>query len=206
MLIVGLTGSIGTGKSTAAARVRARGIAVLDSDAVVHGLYEGEALPLVERAFPGVVQAGRIDRDRLTTALAAEPEGLARLEAIVHPLVRTAQRSFLQREYARGAGMAVLEVPLLFETGADALVDAVVVTTASPETQRNRVLARPGMTPAKLALLLARQTPIPEKLARADFVVDTEGTIADSGARVDAIVAALGERLGEAYHRHWAGP
>ncbi len=203
MLIIGLTGSIGTGKSTAAARFRTGGIAVSDADAIVHALYDGEAVPFVEVAFPGVTFEGRVDRGRLAAALVADPGGFARLEVIVHPLVRKAQRAFLQYEKARGARIAVLEVPLLFETGADALVDVTVVTSASRETQRARVLARPGMTSDKLDTLLARQIPDGEKLGRADFVVDTNGSIADSEVQVDAIIMTIEGRAGHAYHRDW---
>jgi len=204
MLIVGLTGSIGTGKSTAAARFRARGIGVCDADALVHSLYTGRAAPLVEAAFPGATAEGRVDREKLSARLAAAPDGFARLEAIVHPLVREAERSFLRAEFQRGAKLAVLEIPLLFETGADRLVDVVVVTSAPPETARPRVLTRSGMTPEKLERLMARQTPDALKRARADFVVDTTGEIADALARVDAIIAELEGRDGEAYRRHWA--
>lgn len=204
MLIVGLTGSIGTGKSTAAGRFRARGIAVCDADALVHSLYEGRAAPLVEAAFPGVTVADRVDRDLLSATLAATPEGFAKLEAIVHPLVQEAEKTFLRMENARGARIAVLEIPLLFETGGERLVDVVVVTSAPPEVVVPRVLARPGMTPEKFEQLTARQTPDAEKRARADFVVDTTGAVADTAARVDAIIDGLEGRNGEAYERHWA--
>ncbi len=204
MLVVGLTGSIGMGKSTAAARLRTHGIGVLDADAVVHDLYEGPAVPLIAAAFPGATREGVIDRLRLAAILAADPDGFRRLEAIVHPMVRAVERSFLAAEAARGAAMAVLEIPLLYETGGDALVDVVVVVSATAETQRRRVLDRPGMTEARLAQLLARQMADTEKRRRADFVVDTNGTIAETEAQVDAIVAALKGRTSTAYHRHWS--
>lgn len=204
MLIIGLTGSIGMGKSTAAARFRARDILVCDADAVVHELYEGPAVPVIEAAFPGVIREGRVDRDRLSAALVATPGGFDRLEAIVHPLVREAERSFLRDASQRGAAMAVLEIPLLFEIGADARVDVTVVVSASEDTQRGRVLHRPGMTSDKLARLLARQTPDGEKRARADFVVDTNRSVAECEAQVDAIIERLGGCEGRAYHRYWA--
>lgn len=204
MLIVGLTGSIGMGKSTAAARFRVRGVAVLDADAVVHDLYRGPAAALIEAAFPGASVDGVVDRPKLAAMLAVDPAGFRRLEAIVHPLVRTAERDFLMREVARGAALAVLEIPLLFETGGDKLVDVSVVVSASAEEQRLRVLERPGMTATRLDQIVARQLPDAEKRSRADFVVDTNGTIADTEAQVDAIVGALSGRSGAAYHRHWA--
>lgn len=203
MLIVGLTGSIGMGKSTAAARFRTRGVAVLDADAVVHDLYRGPAVPLIEAAFPGATVDGMVDRPKLAAMLAVDTAGFRRLEAIVHPLVRAAERDFLMREAVRGAELAVLEIPLLFETCGDKLVDVVVVVSASAAAQRARVLERPGMTAARFDQIVARQLPDAEKRSRADFVVDTNGSIADTEAQVDAIVRELSGRAGAAYHRHW---
>ncbi len=204
MLIVGLTGSIGMGKSTAAERFLHHGVAVFDADAAVHDLYRGEAAPLIEAAFPGTTSKGLVDRPKLTAALLADPEGFAKLEAIVHPLVRDVERRFLRTEAARGAEMAVLEIPLLFETGADKLVDVVVVVSTDAETQAQRVLERPGMNREKLAQLLSRQVPDAEKRARADFVVETGGTISQSQAKIDSIIKSLRGRTGGAYQRHWA--
>jgi dephospho-CoA kinase len=205
MLIVGLTGSIGMGKSTAAEHLRARGVQVFDADAEVHRLYAGgEAVDPVERAFPGTTTRGGVDRAKLSAALVAAPHRLRELEAIVHPLVRDAERAFLREQAEHGAAIAVMEIPLLFETGADALVDATIVLSAPPEVQRARLLQRPGLTAAKLDQLLARQTPDAEKRARADFVVDTSGDHASSEAALDGIIAELRGRRGEAYARHWA--
>jgi dephospho-CoA kinase len=174
MLIVGLTGSIGMGKSTVAARFREHGIAVCDADAEVHELYEGAAVPAIEAAFPGTTEGGKVDRQRLARALIDNPAEFRRLEAIVHPMVLAAERAFLQAEAARGAAMAVLEIPLLLETGGEKRVDVVVVVSAPPDKQRERVMQRPGMTVEKLAQVLARQMPDADKRARADFVVDTD--------------------------------
>jgi dephospho-CoA kinase len=204
MLVIGLTGSIGMGKSTAAERFRARGIAVFDADAAVHALYAGKAAPLVEAAFPGTTAEGRVERTRLAAMVLEDPEAFRRLEGIIHPLVEAEERAFLRAEAARGAEMAVLEIPLLYETGRDAHVDAVVVVSASAATQRVRVLKRPGMTPEKLDGLLTRQLGDAEKRRRADFVVDTDVPMAESSARLDAIIAELRTRKGQAYHRHWA--
>jgi dephospho-CoA kinase len=203
MLIVGLTGSIGMGKSTAAEHLRKIGIPVLDADAVVHALYEGAAVPLIEAAFPGTTSQGKVDRQKLSAQLIGQPGEIRRLEAIVHPLVRAEERRFLSQEAARGSPLAVLEVPLLFETSADQLVDAVIALTAPPEVQRARVMQRPGMTQAKLDALLARQMPDDEKRAKADFVVDTSGPVTATRAALDKVVAELKQRTGTAFDRHW---
>lgn len=205
MLILGLTGSIGMGKSAAAEHLRRRHIPVLDSDAVVHRLYEGPLCEKVDAAFPGTVVGGIVDRARLSLALANDPSGFARLEAIVHPAVREAQRIFLDLARRRGVRVAVLEVPLLFETKTDRLVDATMVVSAGPEVQMQRVLARPGMTPQKLELILSRQISDAEKRELADFIVDTSGPIEDSRAQIDEILAELPRWPTGAFDRHWAG-
>jgi dephospho-CoA kinase len=192
------------GKSTAAEYLRARGLPVFDADAEVHRLYEGTATAAIEAAFPGTTRDGKVDRARLSALLVADPRRFAELEAIVHPMVREAERVFLRKAAAKGSAMAVLEIPLLFETGANELVDAVIVMHAPPEVQRRRLAKRPNLTREKLDSLLARQTPDSEKRRRADFVVDTSGEIAATRAQLDEIVARLKDRRGEAYARHWA--
>ncbi|HRD75143.1 MAG TPA: dephospho-CoA kinase [Hyphomicrobiaceae bacterium] len=204
MLLIGLTGSIGMGKSTAAGRFRHHGLLVVDADAEVHTLYEGAAVPLIEAAFPGTTGNGRVDRQRLSAKLLADSSGFKKLNAIVHPLVLEAERAQLRAAAARGDQLAVIEVPLLFETGGAERVDVTVVVSAPAEAQRARVLARPGMTPEKLDAILARQMPDAEKRRRADYVVDTGGSIPESEAAVDKIVAELRGRKGDAYERHWA--
>jgi dephospho-CoA kinase len=204
MVIVGLTGSIGMGKSTAAERFREHGIGVFDADAEVHELYRGIAVPLIEQAFPGATSEGSVDRARLSAQLLEDPSGFAKLEAIVHPLVREAEREFLASQAADDAAIAVLEIPLLFETGADALVDVVVVVSTDAATQERRVLERAGMTREKLREILARQLPDDEKRRRADFVVDTSMSPSQSGAEIDSIIEKLKSRTGEAYQRHWS--
>ncbi len=203
MLIVGLTGSIGMGKSTAAQRFRDLGIDVFDADAAVHDLYETTAVPLIDAAFPGVAKDGRIDRERLAERLRAVPSGFRVLEDIVHPLVRNAEKEFLDRQFKAAAAIAVLEIPLLFETQGDEKVDATVVVSCSAETQRNRVLQRPGMTHTKLDSLLQRQLPDAEKRVKADFVVDTGGTIAETYVQIDKVVSALKGKPAQAYQRDW---
>ena len=170
----------------------------------MHKLYEGAAVAPIEAAFPGTTAGGKVDRQKLAKALLDRPEGFKRLEAIVHPLVLEAERQCLRAEAARGAAMAVLEIPLLLETGGEARVDVVIVCSAPAEKQRERVMRRPGMTPEKLEQLLARQMPDAEKRARADFVVDTGGTFAEADSQVDRIVESLKGRQGTAYARFWA--
>lgn len=175
MLVLGLTGSIGMGKSTTSAMFEAEGAPVYDSDAAVHALYAagGAAVAPVEAAFPGVVVDGAIDRAKLSARVVGDPEALAKLEAIVHPLVGADRIGFFQKAQAEGRDIVVLDIPLLFETNGQKSVDKVVVVSAPPEVQRARVLARPGMTPEKFEAILARQLPDAEKRARADFVIDT---------------------------------
>lgn len=205
MLVVGLTGSIGMGKSTAAARFRERGIEVFDADAEVHRLYAGPLAPDIERAFPGSLTDGKVDRAKLSTRLVAEPQGFKRLESIVHPRIRDGERRFLQAEHARGASVAVLEVPLLFEAGGHRNVDVRIVVSAERDIQRQRVLERPGMTEAKFETVVARQISEPEKRARADFVVDTAGTVENCNSQIDTIITKLQAIWGDAYDRFWRG-
>jgi dephospho-CoA kinase len=190
-LFVGLTGSIGMGKSTTAAMFRDEGCPVYDADAVVHDLYAGEASVAVEAAFPGVVRDGVVDRARLAAALAGEASSFARLEAIVHPLVQGREAAFRATCQHEGVPVAILDIPLLFETGADRRCDATVVASAPPDVQEARVLARPGMTRERLAAIRARQMPDEDKRARADFVVDTGQGLDAARAQVSAILSAL---------------
>jgi dephospho-CoA kinase len=191
MLVIGLTGSIGMGKSAAAAHFRARGVPVCDADAEVHRLYEGEAVPAIAAAFPSAVREGKVDRALLAQEVAGSPEKLKQLETIVHPMVVKAELDFLRGQEKRGAALAVLEIPLLFETDARSRVDVSVVVSAPEEVQRARVLARPGMAPAKLEALLKRQLSDAEKRARADFVVDTGTSLADMERQIDKILDSL---------------
>lgn len=203
MLVVGLTGSIGMGKSTAAARFRARGISVFDADAEVHRLYAGPLNDEIERAFPGSITGQAVDRSKLAEQLIADPKRFKDLEAIVHPHVHEAERRFLQHEKTHGAGMVVLEIPLFFEGGRDEHVDAIVVVTASPERQRERVLARAGMTDARFEAVVARQLPEDEKQARADFVVDTNGSVENCNSQIDRIITKLLPLSATAYDKFW---
>jgi dephospho-CoA kinase len=191
MIILGLTGSLGMGKSTTAGFFAEAGVPVHDADAVVHRLYEGAAAPAIEAAFPGTTVAGKVDRNKLAARVVDNPEALRKLEAIVHPLVRDAKERFLSEALAGGAEVVVLDIPLLFETGGDQRVDAVVVASAPGDVQRQRVLERPGMTPDKLDALLARQMADAEKRQRADFVVDSSQGFDAARAQVRAILRAV---------------
>lgn len=206
MLIIGLTGSIGMGKSTVANRFRALGVPVCDADAEVHKLYAagGAAVAPIEAAFPGTTGATGVDRQKLGANLLADPSGFKRLEAIVHPLVFQAERAFLHDSQRAGATIAVLEIPLLFETGGDARVDVTVVVSAPAAVQRQRVLERPGMTAEKLDQILSRQWPDERKRAKADFIVDTGTTIPQTEQQIDMLVERLANRRGTALERHWS--
>ncbi len=191
MIVAGLTGSIGMGKSTTAGMFRELGIAVNDSDETVHDLYRREAAPLVAEAFLGSVSNGVVDRQELSRQLTKNPERFRELEAIIHPLVRERQREFIRQHRLAGDAVVVLDIPLLFETSAEDRVDAIVVVTCDPEIQKQRVLARPNMTEEKFALILSRQIPDSEKRKKADYIVDTGHGFASARSQVEHIVAKL---------------
>ena len=188
MLLLGLTGSIGMGKSTTAKLFEEAGVPVYDADATVHKIYENEAVPAVEAAFPGSTVNGRVDRQKLSAMVVNNPEAMKRLEAIVHPMLRSHQLKFLADAEKSGAPVAVLDVPLLYETGGEKRVDAVVVVTTAPHVQRERILARDNMTHDKLEAILARQLPDEEKRKRADFVVDTSHGLEPVRQRIGEIL------------------
>ncbi|SES43760.1 dephospho-CoA kinase [Rhizobium sp. NFR03] len=196
MIVLGLTGSIGMGKSTTADMFKALGVPVNDADAVVHDLYRGDAVRPIEAAFPGSTKDGVVDRAALSAALAKHPDGFKTLEAIVHPLVRERERVFLEREKQAHTSLVLLDIPLLYETGGEGRVDAVVVVTCDADIQRERVLARPGMTPEKFAMILSRQMPDSEKRARANYVIDTGHGLDAARQRVEEIVSALSAQAG----------
>ncbi|WID94362.1 dephospho-CoA kinase [Bosea vestrisii] len=194
--LLGLTGSIGMGKSTTSAMFRAAGIPVHDADQAVHDLYSGVAAAQIEAAFPGTTVDGVVDRAKLSAAVLGRPEALAKLEAIVHPLVRAEEQAFLVQCHRSGASAAVLDVPLLLETGGESRYDAVVVVTAPADVQRKRVLGRPGMTEEKFAAILARQMPDAEKRRRAHFLVDTSLGLVAAERQVRSILNAVAGRFG----------
>ncbi|MGA9091965.1 MAG: dephospho-CoA kinase [Bradyrhizobium sp.] len=188
MVILGLTGSIGMGKSTTAKLFAEAGVPVYDADATVHMLYEGEAAPAIEAAFPGTTVDGKVDRNRLSARVVHDPAAMQRLEEIVHPMLGASRQKFLADAEQSGARVAVVDVPLLFETGGEKRVDAVVVVTTTPEIQRQRILSRPNMTDEKLDAILARQMPDAEKRRRANFVVDTSHGLDPVRARIRDIL------------------
>ncbi len=190
-VFLGLTGSIGMGKSTTAQMFRDEGVPVHDSDLTVHQLYEGEAAPLIEEAFPGTTQNGVVDRGLLSPMVVGKPDAMKRLEAIVHPLVREKEMAFRKNAIEAGEPLAILDVPLLFETGGDSRADGVVVVTAPADVQRERVLARPGMTVDKFEAILARQTPDADKRAKADFIIDTSLGLEAARHEVRKIITAV---------------
>jgi dephospho-CoA kinase len=194
--VLGLTGSIGMGKSATAAMFRRFGVPVHDADAVVHALYAGRAAPLIEEAFPGTVIEGVVDRAALSRRVLGSPESLAALERIIHPLVREEKLRFLGEAAGSGAPVVVLDIPLLLETGGAARCDAIIVVTANADVQRARVLARAGMTEEKLDAILAKQMPDAEKRTRAHFLVDTGQGFAAAERQVGDILRAIASRPG----------
>jgi dephospho-CoA kinase len=191
MIILGLTGSIGMGKSTTAAMFREVGVPVHDADETVHRLYSGAAAPLIEARFPGVVSDGTVDREKLARIVLGNSEAIRDLEQIVHPMVRAQSQAFLDSNREAGTPVVVLDIPLLFETAGEGRVDKIVVVSAPANVQRQRVLARPGMTTEKFEAILARQVPDAEKRQRADFVIDTGQGIEVARSQVEALVEQL---------------
>jgi dephospho-CoA kinase len=191
MLILGLTGSIGMGKSTTAKLFAEAGVPVYDADATVHEVYAGEAAPAIETAFPGTTIDGKVDRAKLSAKVLHDPAAIRQLEQIVHPMLRRYHQKFLEDAERSGAPVAVMDVPLLFETGGEKRVDAVVVVTTSPENQRERILARGTMTPEAFDSILARQLPDAEKRKRADFIVDTSHGLEPVRAQIRDILAEV---------------
>jgi dephospho-CoA kinase len=191
MFVLGLTGSIGMGKSTTAKFFAEAGVPVYDADAAVHQLYDGAAAPAIEAAFPGTTIGGKVDRNKLAAQVVAHPAAFKKLEALVHPLVRAAEQRFLAAAAGSGASVAVLDIPLLFETGGEERCDAVVVVSAPAELQRARAFERAGMTEERYAVILAKQLPDADKRARADFVVDTSKGFDAARAQVRDILQAV---------------
>jgi dephospho-CoA kinase len=191
MIVLGLTGSVGMGKTATAKMFADEGVPVFDADAAVHKLYEGEAVPLIAAAFPGTVSSGRVDRERLSRAVVGNGEAFARLESIIHPLVGNAREKFLATAKAEGAEVVVLDIPLLFETSGERKVDKIVVVSAPHPVQKERVLARAGMTAEKFSAIVAKQMPDSEKRKRADFVIDTSRGFDAAREEARAILRAL---------------
>ncbi len=194
MIVIGLTGSIGMGKTATAKLFAEEGVPVCDSDAVVHDLYQNEAVGPIANIFPDAVNDGAVDRDRLSTILRENPAQFPALEKIVHPLVRAKQDAFVEAQRGNGERFALLDIPLLFETKAESRVNVIVVVSCAAEIQRRRVLSRPGMTEEKFQMILARQMPDWEKREKADFLIDTGRGIEDARVQVRAVLDALQKR------------
>jgi len=191
MLVLGLTGSLGMGKSTCAGMFAEMGVPTFDADATVHRLYRGPAAPLVEAAFPGTVIDGAVDRTRLGSMVFGKPAAIARLEGIVHPLVREAETEFRKSAADAGRRIVLLDIPLLFEVGGEDRVDAIILVSTSPEVQRERAFKRSGMTEERFAAILAKQMPDDEKRRRAHFIVDTTGSLAETHRQVADVMRAV---------------
>lgn len=197
MIVLGLTGSIGMGKTTAGKLFAERGVPVHSADDAVHRLYAGRAAPQVERLFPRTVEGGVVDRHALAARVLDDPAALRSLESLIHPMVREESERFLREARQRGEPVVLLDIPLLFETGRERDVDKVVVVSAPFSVQRERVLSRPGMSEAKFTAILEKQLPDEEKRSRADFVIDTAGPLEDTRQRIAAIHQALLSRENE---------
>ena len=191
MIKAGLTGSIGMGKSTTAEMFREAGVPVYDADATVHKLYENEAVPVIESAFPGATANGKVDRQKLGQMVIGNADAIAELESLIHPMVHQKEREFLDAAEQEGASLVILDIPLLFEAGGHQRVDRIIVVTAPPEVQRERVLSRDGMTEEKFQAILAKQLPDDEKRARADYIIDTSEGMAAARKTVATIIADL---------------
>jgi dephospho-CoA kinase len=202
MIILGLTGSIGMGKSTAAHMFKEAGIPVHDADETVHRLYSGKAAPLIEHRFPGTTSNGVVDREKLAQRVLGDPQALKALEAIVHPLVREDEKTFLQEQRGKGTPLVVLDIPLLFEVGAEGRVDKIAVVSAPAEMQRERVLTRPGMTEARFEAILKKQVPVSENRSRADYVIDSGSGMEPARRAIGRIVEELAGKAasGKAWH------
>jgi dephospho-CoA kinase len=191
VIVLGLTGSVGMGKSTTAQMFVEEGVPMFDADAAVHQLYAGEAAPLVEREFPGTTANGKVDREKLSAQVVGKAEALSRLEKLIHPLVGKLRAQFMVDAEKSSAKAVLLDIPLLFETGDPSKFHAVIVVSAPAEIQRQRVLARPGMTPEKFEAILKRQTPDSEKRARADFVINTGSGLESARNQVKEVLAEV---------------
>ena len=199
MLIIGLTGSIAMGKSTVAKMLLDSGIPMISADQIVHDLYENEAVPLIEQAFPGSTENNQVDREKLLKNLLKDEDGFKKLESLIHPLVRQKEWEFIKEHKDKGADLVAIEIPLLFETGAEKLMDSVLLASAPAEVQKQRVMARPGMTQEKFKTLLDKQMPDSEKRKKADFIVDTSCSLKETEEQLKEIIVSLKNQQPTAY-------
>lgn len=199
MLIIGLTGSIAMGKSTIAAMLEQNGIPIISADKIVHDLYREEAVPLIEKAFPGSSENGQVNREKLLKLILKEEEGFKKLENLIHPLVRQKEWEFIKEKKNKGSEIIAIEIPLLFETGADKILDAVLLASASADVQKQRVMQRPGMTEEKFKTLLSKQMPDAEKREKADYIVDTSCSLEETEDQLKEIIVSLKQQQPTAY-------
>ena len=203
MIILGLTGSIAMGKTTVAAMFQQQGVPVISADDIVHDLYAGKAVPLIENLYPDSVRDNKVDRKKLLHYLQTDPTGFEKLEALIHPLVREAEWTFIKTQKTKGTKIVLLEIPLLFETGAETFMDAVIVVSAGETEQKKRALARPDMTEEKLNKLLAKQLPDAEKRQRADFLIETNTTLKETETQVLTLLQTIKETLSPNAFQKW---
>lgn len=199
MLIIGLTGSIAMGKSTVAKMLLDNGIPMISADQIVHDLYEAEAVPILEKAFPGSTENNQVNREKLLSLLLKEEDGFKKLETLIHPLVRQKEWEFIKENKEKSSDLVAIEIPLLFETGAEKLMDVVLLASAPAEVQKQRVMARPGMTTEKFKTLLAKQMPDAEKRKKADFIVDTSCSLSETEDQLKEIIVSLKNKQPKAY-------
>lgn len=199
MLIIGLTGSIAMGKSTVAKMLLDNGIPMISADQIVHDLYEDEAVPILEKAFPGSTENNQVNREKLLSLLLKEEDGFKKLETLIHPLVRQKEWEFIKENKEKSSDLVAIEIPLLFETGAEKLMDVVLLASAPAEVQKQRVMARPGMTTEKFKTLLAKQMPDAEKRKKADFIVDTSCSLSETEDQLKEIIVSLKNKQPKAY-------
>jgi dephospho-CoA kinase len=199
MLIIGLTGSIAMGKSTVAKMLLENGIPMISADQIVHDLYEDEAVPILEKAFPGSTENNQVNREKLLSLLLKEDDGFKKLETLIHPLVRQKEWEFIKENKEKSSDLVAIEIPLLFETGAEKLMDVVLLASAPAEVQKQRVMARPGMTTEKFKTLLAKQMPDAEKRKKADFIVDTSCSLEETEEQLKEIIVSLKNKQPKAY-------
>ncbi len=199
MLIIGLTGSIAMGKSTVAKMLLDNGIPMISADQIVHDLYEDEAVPILEKAFPGSTENNQVNREKLLSLLLKEDDGFKKLETLIHPLVRQKEWEFIKENKEKSSDLVAIEIPLLFETGAEKLMDVVLLASAPAEVQKQRVMARPGMTTEKFKTLLAKQMPDAEKRKKADFIVDTSCSLSETEDQLKEIIVSLKNKQPKAY-------
>jgi len=204
MIILGLTGSIAMGKSTVAQMFSTKGIPVISADKIVHDLYNGKAAPLIETSFPGSTRGHKVDREKLMQSLLKQDQGFEKLEAIIHPLVRQEEWQFIQQHKTKGSEILIIEIPLLFETGAQDLMDAVILVSAPAEVQKQRALSRPNMSLEKFTSLVEKQMPDATKRTRADYIIETHTSLEETQTAVNSLIETIKKEIKPKAYQKWA--